>query len=230
MLGGRLALRGDVVARRGDLLLLDLQQHLGRLQLVVGPRLLADDHVAHAVAAGELLGRLRVEQGGERDQLGVALGVHVGDRGGDLLALGLRVGPALGQGRLGGRERGLGGGELGLHLRVALLRHLDLAARGGELGLGGRELVPGRVEAGGGLLQVGARLVEVALGAPDLALDLLLLVLEVVGGLRDREGGHTQRHREGHRGGQAAVGGTGQRQAGKGTHRGKPLRWGSGEG
>ena len=90
------------------------------------------------------------------------------------------------QRRLGGRELGLGGGELGLHLGVALPGHRDLAARRRQLGLGVGELGPGGLEARAGAAQLRARLVEVVLGALELPLDLLLLVLEVVGDARRR--------------------------------------------
>ena len=161
MLGGSLALDGHGVAGLGDLVLAHLEEHLRGLELVVLARLLADDDVTDAVAAGELLGGVGVEEGGERDQLGVALGVHVGDGAGDLLALGVAVDLALREGGLGGGELRLGRGQLGLHLRVALGGDLHLAARRGEPGLGDTELLLGGFEAGRCLAQLGAGLVEV---------------------------------------------------------------------
>ena len=211
VLGGGLTLGGHLVAGVGDLLLLDLEEHLGGLELVVRPGLLSHDHVAYAVAPGQLLGGLGVHEGREGDQLRVALGVHLGDGGRHPLALGLAVHLALGQCRLGGGQLGLGRDQLGLHLGVALLGDRDLAACGGELGLGDRQLALGRLEACGGLLELRAGLAQVLLGTLELALDLLLLVLEVVGMSR----GDAQCHDRDKCCGHAAVSGTGE-----GTHRG----------
>ena len=211
MLGGSLALDGHGVAGLGDLVLAHLEEHLRGLELVVLARLLADDDVTDAVAAGELLGGVGVEEGGERDQLGVALGVHVGDGAGDLLALGVAVDLALREGGLGGGELRLGRDQLGLHLRVALGGDLHLAARRGEPGLGDTELLLGGLEAGRCLAQLGTGLVEVLVGALELALDLVLLVLEVVG----MSSGHTQRHDCNESCSHRAMSGTGE-----GTHRG----------
>ena len=118
---------------------------------------------------------------------------------------------ALREGGLGGGELGLGRDQLGLHLRVALGGDLHLAARRGEPGLGDTELLLGGVEAGRCLAQLGAGLVEVLVGALELALDLVLLVLEVVG----MSSGHTQRHDCNESCSHRAMSGTGE-----GTHRG----------
>ena len=198
MVGGRQALGGHVVASIRDLLLAHLEQHLGSLELVVGPGLLPDDDVAYAVAAGEVLGRHRVEQRGEGDQVGVALGIHVGDGVRDLLALVVAVGLALDELGLRDGELGLRDGELGLHLGVALGRDLEPAARGGEVGLGIVELALRGGETSGGLLQLRAGLVEVLARALELLLDLALLVLEVVG-LSAGDRGDAQGHDHGKR-------------------------------
>ena len=187
MLGGGLALDGHGVAGLGDLVLADLEEHLRGLELVVLARLLADDDVTDTVAAGELLGGLGVEEGGERDQLGVALGVHVGDGAGDLLALRVAVDLALREVGLGGGEVGLGRGQLGLHLRVALGGDLHLAARRGEPGLAAPSCSWAASRRAAALRSWALDSSRSWSGALELALDLALLVLEVVG----MSSGHT---------------------------------------
>ena len=126
------------------------------------------------------------------------------------VALRLAVGLALGERGLRLGQVGLGLRQLRLHLGVALLGHLDLAARGGEAGLGDRQLLVRGLEPGGRLAQLGAGGVEVRAGTLDLALDLALLVLEVVGVRR----GDAQRHDRDECCGHAGLSGTGE-----GTHR-----------
>ena len=149
----------------GDLLLADLEEHLGGRELVVGPGLLPDDDVAYAVAAGEVLGRLGVDERGEGDQLGVALGVDVGDRGRDVLALLLsgRPDPASSAASAGASSASAAASSACISASRSL-GDLDLAARRGELGLGVGELGPGGLEARAGAAQLRARLVEVVAG------------------------------------------------------------------
>ena len=192
----------------------DLEEHLGRTQLVVGPLLLADDDVLVLLDPGEVLGRVGLQERAEpRERRGLAL-VHVVDRVDHVVALRVEVGAPLDQLGLGALEPGLRLGQLGLHELIAdpgcgelRLRLVQLRPRLLQVGLRRREL-------GGRLAVPVAGLLEGVVGLLDLLLDVLLSILEVVSvGERDGHCADRQRASRGC-GDQATASGTGEE-----THR-----------
>ncbi len=151
----------------------------------------------------------------EHEHVGAALHVGVGDAVLDHVALlveGLLAGHEV---VTGGLETQLGRREALLHAGVLELGLVELAAHGAELGLRRVELGAGLGRGRERLLGRLAGLLEVVCGALDLLLDLLLLVLEVVIGMSERDGQSTQDQRTGRGGRCEAV----ARGAGEGAHR-----------
>ena len=215
VVGGLLALLGDLGRRLLDLVLVDLQQHLGRAQVVVLVVLTEDQRAVGLALPGDVGGRLRVEDRGERQQGGVTLLVDVGDRVDHQLLLGRQGRLAGGHVGLGLREPGLGRGEGGLHLLVLLLRDLEPGPYVAQLGARLDQLLAGPGQGPGGAPERGARLLQRLVGLLDLVLGLLLLVAQLAGArLRAWEGEDADR--DGERGRDRGHAST--TDAGEGTH------------
>jgi hypothetical protein len=192
VVGGRLALLGDLVLGAGDLRLLVGEARLGLVEVGVDGGLVADDGVLGGHPAHQVGGRLRLDVRREGLEPRVTLRVEAGDRVLDLPLLELDGERTLGE--LGGGKHQLmpRAGQRDLHPGV-------LVARLGEPGPHVAQVTPGRGELRLGVRQVGARpaqrlarVLEVVVDGVDLLLDATLLVLEVVVG----EGGKRQRRED----------------------------------
>ncbi len=207
VLGRRLALLGHLDLGVLDLLLLHGEQGTGRLEPVEDDRLLVDDVLHGVELAGQLGGVLGGQHHRQAHQRRVA-GLVVGDDDlAELLLLVRDLGAAGGQVLAGLGEPGDGRLELGLHLLVEDLGGGQLTAGLGQVRLRAVELDLRALERRDRLPGPGGRLVEVVLGTGDLALDLVLLVLQVVGD-RERHRRHPQQQAAGEQRGQRARTGT----------------------
>ena len=177
--GGFAPLHGDLVLGLLDLLLADLEQDLRGPEVVVRAGLVADDDVLHLLLPGELLGRLRLEEGGDGHQLRAAALVQVVDGVDHDLALRIQVPAAVHQVGLGLGEPVLRGRELDLHRLVADPGRDQLDAHLLQLRDRGVEVSLGRLQTRGRLAVLAARLVQLVSSVLELLLDVLLTVVEV---------------------------------------------------
>ena len=216
VLCGLLAPLGDLGGGRLDLVLVDLEQHLGGVQVVVLVALQLHQRAVRLALPGDVRRRLGVEDRREGHQVRVALLVEGGDRvdhGVTLVLQRVLAGGHIGAGLL---ETGLGSRERRLHLLVTLQRDLQPGTYVAQLGARLGQLLAGVRERLGGPAQRRAGLVELVVGSRDLLVHRLLAVAQLAGvGRRSGQDGEqtdADGHRDNRRGRASTTG------AGEGTH------------